>query len=170
MIAVSLVHIAMLTNIAIAHTRVVQCNPHNVFWADRFAARRQGETLAELTVEKVVLQETTICEKCGIGAVSIDSESGLIGELELSVPIDSDTAALRDKARKFASSIDWIANRKDVPTVKPDVAIRDNWTKRFAVRWDEDGGFSLGGKYFPQTPLALNDSFPLSAFCPGFRH
>ncbi len=108
-------------------------------------------------VEKVVLQETTLCEKCGIGAVPIDSEHGLVGNLSESMPIDSDTAALRDKARNFASSIDWIAKQKEPPPAKPDFPIRANWTKLFSAKWDDDGGFTLGGQHF--SPEGCNDRF-----------
>jgi hypothetical protein len=152
MIAVSLVHIAILTSFAVAHAAGTHIDFHAAFKGDNAAETRVNgwrwpDETTEPTVEKVVLRDTTLSEICGLGE-------------RPNAPLDEDTTALADKARRFASSIDWIAKRKDLPPAMPDLPIRANWTKRFAVQWDDDGGFSLGGKYFPksikeiETPLS----------------
>ena len=102
-------------------------------------------------------------------AVPIYSEHGLIADLP-EPPMDEETAALKNKARNFVSSIDWIAKRKDPPPAKRDFPIRANWTKRFAVQWNDDGGFTLGGKYVPQPPSDPIPDFSLTFFLTGPRH
>jgi hypothetical protein len=141
MIAVSLIHVAILTNFAYSHAADAQFNIRAAVKANSslqtcFPGRRTGDE-TESSVEKIVLRETTLCEKYGIGT-------------EPAAVPDEETITLANKARHFVSSIDWIAQRKEAPAPKPDIAIRANWTKRFAVQWDDDGGFSFGGKYFPK--------------------
>jgi hypothetical protein len=149
MIAVSLVHIAILTNFAVAHAAGTHFDYLATFKADKpTEARFDGWRWAtDPEVEKVVLRDTTLSEKCGLGE-------------EPNVLLDEETIALADKASHFVSSIDWIEKRKDPPPPKPDLPIRANWTKRFAVRWDDDGGFSLGGKYFPKPECVPTDCWP----------
>jgi hypothetical protein len=158
MIGISLVHVAILTNIAVAHSGGIRLDLREAF----FKAENKPETSingwrwggdsTESTVEKVVIRDTALSEKCGLGA-------------EPTAPIDAETTALADKARHFVSSIDWIAQRKDAPPAKPDASIRANWTKRFAIQWDEDGGFSLGGKYFPVPEDDWNSHFGSGPYC-----
>jgi hypothetical protein len=172
MIAVSLVHIAMLTNFAVAHFDGNCCTSVAVKTGSptqtNFSGWRWNGDSTDSGVERVVLREPSLCEKCGLGHVPAYEDWGSVDPQD--APIDEETAALRDKARKFASSIEWIAKRKDLHCAKLEAPKRENWAKLFAAQWDEDGGFTLGGKYFPQPPSPPIDSFPLSAFCPDFQH
>ncbi len=137
MTAVSLLHIAILTTFAAANAAATNTDLRAA--ETHITGRYWSEEPTEPTVEKVVLRENTLSEKYGIGTDPV-------------APPDAETIALINKASHFVSSIDWIAKRKDPPPAKPDFPIRANWTKRFVAEWDDDGGFTLGGKYVPSPP------------------
>jgi hypothetical protein len=130
MIATSLIHIAIWTSFAVSHG----ANIHG-----DFHAAKQAPTTVQ---EKVVLRETTMSEKCGLG-------------LEPVMRPDKEIAALQAEACRFTSSIDLRANAKgpswETPTWRGYAwdAIRTDWNKQFAFSWDDEG-CNFGGKHFPQ--------------------
>jgi hypothetical protein len=158
MIAITLVHVAILTNFAYSHVasrhfgfNVPKPAPAAAcFVVDNNGEGHLREDFLSPPIQKVILQDS-LCEKCGLGPVPTCDDCVRIAQP--ATPIDEETAALRNKARNFSSSIDWISKRNDLHSQKLEAPKRENWTKRFAVQWDEDGGFTFGGKYYPKPDI-----------------
>jgi hypothetical protein len=100
--------------------------------------------------EEFVIHATTLGEKYGLWEAPILVRRGF--HLESAAQPseqEKELAAVRADARHLAPNTDWLALRKDfvVPSLKPPV--RTDWSNQLALRWEDDGGFWVGRKYFP---------------------
>ena len=170
MIATLLVHAAIWTQFAASHA----ANYFDFHTAKQESSYDWGvsqNTSNGPVVEKVVIRETTLSEKYGLGveteSVRYTSQFHLETDARLNDQ-QKEIAAVRADARHVAPTTDWLAARKDIVSATPKIraAVQTNWEKKFAARWDEDGGFWLGGKYFPNE---LDDKEIFSFFV-SFAH
>lgn len=161
MIATLLVHTAIWTQFAVAHTVDMKFD-----FAAMFKAEPQPQTMlqdcglvneSEPPVERIVIRETTLSEKYGLGVETEgwEWEGKWYGfSRGRDMPLNDqqkEIAAVGADARRLTPSTDWLAGRKDVFSTKPkfSLALQTNWQKEFSVRWDDDGGLWFGRRYFP---------------------
>ncbi len=108
-----------------------------------------GKKAAAKAEEKVVLRESTLSEKCGLG-------------LEAVVRPDEEIVALRSSASGLKSALGLGEQiKKQTPEKSP---IASQWKKKFELVWDEQGGFYFDGTYHPvpaydPSPFCWSSSF-----------
>jgi hypothetical protein len=100
--------------------------------------------------EKIVLRQSPLSEQYGLG-------------LETVVRPDTEIAALQADASRFQSVLGLLQRAATAAQTKRAVqTVRMDWSKRFSLSWDDDGGFDFGGKKFPYSEHDQIYSFQIS--------
>jgi len=117
------------------------CYPGNCYASDQLSSSEHLVGNIELPPpEKVVLRETTLSEKYGLGVESTVRPDKEIEALKAEATTVRPSFDLQDRAYKTG----W-----EMPTMQENRQYKMQWDKQFTVSWDDDdGGFSLGGKHF----------------------
>ena len=97
-------------------------------------ALHAGRKPAAKAAEKVVLRETTLSEKLGLGVESVARR-------------DNEIAALQSSARSFQSAF-TLGKRIKKETPRK-LAVAEQWKGKFVLIWDGNKGVYFDGTYFP---------------------
>ncbi len=145
----SLIHVAILTYFAASSGHGIDIDRHI------------GKKAATKVEEKVVLRESPMSEKCGLG-------------LETVVRPDKEIAALQSSARGLESVL--ALGERTITQVPEKAPVANRWKEKFVLIWDEQGGVYFHGTYYPGAdpcarPCPLPYAFPASdpAPCPIFN-
>jgi hypothetical protein len=146
MITTYLIHAAIWTQLVLAHGNSMNFDlraalpPHNESKAQsscwRWPDLDESEP-ADPPHERVVL-------------LPITSSRKPIVNVEPATSPDDETISLYNDVYHFASRIDWVSQRETSAHAAAKTPIGEEWNKRFAIRWDENWGLWLAGKFFPR--------------------
>ena len=147
MITAFLIHSAVWSQFAIANATGMHYGSFSSFKSDAesqepFPYWRWQEQTPDPAVEKIYLRESSLSDRLGFGVKPTPPPDEL----------DKAMVEAVNAANHFASKIEWLADRRKAAGATPVAAIREYWDKRCMLRWDDDGGYWLGGKYYPPEP------------------